>query len=104
MDAGQQLQNPVTSSEPRPTPGDDTARVWTLLSKALRYPNDYPVAGIVKSFYDSTAFNIQEFNSLLGEDGEELKLSSKVSWGELDLEQKQYIGQMCYQRKLIFQD
>jgi hypothetical protein len=101
--SGQFLESPVTASKISGDPGKADVNAWALLGSILKQDSNKDTVTI-KSFYESQQFNINEFNKSLGEDGAELKLTSKISWAELDLEQKIYIGLMCFKRGLILKD
>ena len=101
--SGRFLENPVTASKMSKDPGKSEENEWALLSSILKQDSNKDTITI-KSFYESPRFDIKEFNNSLGEDGTDLKLTSKISWGELDLEQKIYIGLMCKKKDLILKD
>lgn len=100
--SGQFLENPVTASKTSGDPGKADVNVWALLSSILKQDSNKDTVTI-KSFYESQQFDINEFNKSLGEDGTDLKLTSKISWVDL-LEQKIYIGLMCYKKGLILKN
>ncbi|GJN76022.1 hypothetical protein PLICBS_010133 [Purpureocillium lilacinum] len=105
LKAGKYLENPETASKRESTSGgDDIHHVWDLLTTALRDPQKHPVAKKIKEFYEGQTFRLDEFNASLGQDGGELRLSEKISWPRLDLEQKLYVGLLCYKKKLISLD
>ncbi|KAK0510622.1 hypothetical protein JMJ35_007054 [Cladonia borealis] len=101
--SGRFLESPMTASKTSGDPGKADANAWALLSSILKQDSSKDTVTI-KSFYESPQFDFKEFNDSLGEDGTDLKLTSKISWGELDLEQKIYIGLMCKKKGLILKD
>ncbi|KAK6539955.1 hypothetical protein TWF694_008789 [Orbilia ellipsospora] len=98
--SGKFLESPVTAWKTLQDPGKIDMEIWGLLSPILKRDSGQD-RDTIKSFYESQDFDIKEFNNSLGEEGEVLKLTSKTSWVELDLEQKIYIGLMCHQKGLI---
>ncbi|KAH6974497.1 hypothetical protein BKA56DRAFT_659180 [Ilyonectria sp. MPI-CAGE-AT-0026] len=104
LKAGKFLENPETASKAEINTDEDTKQVWSLLTTALKDPQRNPVADKIKQFYESKSFSLDEFNALLQQDEAELKLSQKINWPQLDLEQKLYVGLLCYNKKLISLD
>ncbi|KAL6416202.1 hypothetical protein AUP68_00416 [Ilyonectria robusta] len=104
LKAGKFLENPETASKAEINTDGDTKQVWSLLTTALKDPQRNPVADKIKEFYESKSFSLDEFNALLQQDEAELKLSQKINWPQLDLEQKLYVGLLCYNKKLISLD
>ena len=101
--SGQFLESPATASKISGDPGKADATAWVLVSSIVKQDSNKDTVTI-KSFYESQQFDINEFNNSLGKDGTDLKLMSKISWVELDLEQKIYIGLMCDKKGLILKD
>lgn len=101
--AGQFLENPETASKRSADPGNADDNVWALLTSTIKDDSRKDTI-LIKSFYESLDFDISEFNKSLDEDSAEFKLKSIISWAKLNLEQKMYIGLLCYKRGLILQD
>lgn len=103
--AGQFLESPVTASKRSADPGYADDNMWALLTSMIK-DDSRKDTGLIKSFYESPNFDTSEFNESLGEDSAELRLTSKIriSWPELDREQKMYIGLLCYKRGIILKD
>lgn len=93
----------MTASKTSEGPEEANFNAWALLSSVLKQDSNKDTVTI-KSFYESQQFDMSDFNKRLGVDGEELKLKSKISWVELDLEQKMFIGLLCYKKGLVFKD
>ncbi|KAH7007637.1 hypothetical protein EDB80DRAFT_578125, partial [Ilyonectria destructans] len=101
LKAGKFLENPETASKEESSSDGDTKQVWSLLTTALKDSQRNPVADKIKEFYESKSFSLDEFNTLLKQDEGDLRLSQKINWTQLDLEQKVYVGLLCYNKKLI---
>lgn len=104
LKAGKFLENPETASKEESSSDGDTKQVWSLLTTALKDSQRNPVADKIKEFYESKSFSLDEFNALLKQDEGDLRLSQNINWTQLDLEQKLYVGLLCYNKKLISLD
>lgn len=104
LKAGNFLENPETASKAESSSDGNTQKVWGLLTTALKDSQKNPVADKIKASYESKSFSLDEFNALLKQDEGDLRLSQKISWPTLDLEQKLYVGLLCYNKKLISLD
>ncbi|KAI0097177.1 hypothetical protein GGR51DRAFT_578465 [Nemania sp. FL0031] len=95
--AGRFLENPETASKG----GEDLdGTIWSALTEILKNPG-HPMALKIRQFYESKSFSIDEYNETLDDDAQALKLTGKISWGALDLEQKMYIGVLANKNKVI---